>query len=312
MVTQHLLDNFSFSSILYPYDVPRAINVVAGEKSVDEYAQYINKHKLEQASIVMPNLRILELCPTLRYLQICPSYNAPEHFDASPLYDHPEVRMLNFTGEYGDARRFFAEIDYSRISGLVDLSFSQNKGARNYCCISTLRSLSVGGFHGKNRDLTDLFQSEDLDTLELRECRELSLHGIELAKKMQCVYLYYNRSLEDISSLYHVRKTIKALRICHCSKIKDFSVLGELENLELLELSGSNVLPDLNFLKNLKHLKTFEFDMNILDGDLTPCLEIPSVYCHRPRKHFNLRNEELPKGIYVHGNENIEEWRRTE
>ncbi len=59
-------------------------------------------------------------------------------------------------------------------------------------------------------------------------------------KKLQCLYLYDNRSLSDISELEGVKNSLKALRIENCAKIKDFSVLEKLENLELLDLSGSN------------------------------------------------------------------------
>ena len=69
-----------------------------------------------------------------------------------------------------------------------------------------------------------------------------------------------------------VKGTLKALRVENCPKIQDFSVLGELENLELLELAGSNTLPNLDFLKTMKNLKTFTFSMNVLDGNLDPCL----------------------------------------
>jgi len=129
---------------------------------------------------------------------------------------------------------------------------------------------------------------------------------------MQCLYLLYNRKLEDISALAKVKSTLKALRIVNCAKIKDFSVLSELENLELLELWGSNSLPDLKFLNNLKKLKTFIFNVNILDGDLTPCLNLSYVYCGKSKRYYNLKDKDLPKGRYIRGNESIDEWRRLE
>ncbi len=129
---------------------------------------------------------------------------------------------------------------------------------------------------------------------------------------MQCLYLHYNRSLKDISALSKVKKTLKALRIENCSKIEDFSVLAELENLELLELSGSNTLPSLSFIKSMKNLKTFVFNMNVEDGDLTPCLNLSYVYSEKNRKNYNLKDKDLPKNAYVRGNEDIEEWRRLE
>ena len=144
------------------------------------------------------------------------------------------------------------------------------------------------------------------------QCGIHSLEGIEQSEKMQCLYLYYNRSLKDISALANVKKTLKALRIENCPKLEDFSVLAELENLELLELTGKNTLPNLEFIKKMKNLKTFIFDMNILDGDLTPCLELSYVYSRKNRKHYNVKEKDMPKGKYVRGNEDIEMWRRFE
>jgi len=107
-------------------------------------------------------------------------------------------------------------------------------------------------------------------------------------------------------------KTLKALRIDGCSKIEDFSILEELENLELLDLTGSNDILSLSFLKGMKNLKTFVFNMNVLDGDLHLCKNLSYVYSEQDRKHYNIKEKDLPKNKYVRGNEDIEEWRRFE
>lgn len=224
----------------------------------------------------------------------------------------PEIKSLSCKNQYGNQEQLFSDIDYSRVHGIVDLKIAVNKGALNYNKIETLKSLSVGGFKGKNCDLTDLFCSKELDTLRIVQCRISSLNGIETSNKMQCLYLHYNRSLQNISALRRANRTLKALRIENCPKIEDFSVLCELENLELLELSGSNVLPNLNFLKTMRNLKTFAFNMDVLNGDLTPCLNLSYVYSEKDRRHFNLKDKDLPKTNYARGNEDIEEWRRLE
>lgn len=305
-------DGFHFDSIVWPFNKYDAIDVVVNKRLKDEYVKYINKHKIEQARIVMPDLKMLYECPGLRKLNVSPSYNAPENFDFSPLYAMEKLEFLNCDNEYGDQMQYLAKIDFSKTKGLVNLWVTANKGAVNYNKIDTLKTLRIGGFKGAKSDLTDLFSSKELDTLELIECKEKSLDGIEKSEKMQCLYIHYNRSLEDISALKNVKKTLKSLCIDKCPKIKDFSVLAELENLEFLELCGSNLLPNLHFLGSLKNLKTFIFDYNILDGDITPCLGISYVYCMRGRKHYNLKDKDLPKGEYVRGNEDIEEWRRLE
>ena len=160
--------------------------------------------------------------------------------------------------------------------------------------------------------MSDAFTSSILDTLTVIQCNIKTLEGIQKSQKMQCLYLYYNRSLQDITALQKVKKTLRALRVENCPKIDDFSVLGELEDLELLELDGSNELSNLSFLKTMKNLKTFVFNMNVKNGDLSPCLDLSYVYSEKNRKHYNLKDTDLPKGQYVHGNETIEAWRRLE
>ena len=183
-------------------------------------------------------------------------------------------------------------------------------GHLNFETIETLKSLSIGSW--KKKDLKDLFVSKRLDTLRMIQCGMYSLDGIEQSEKMQCVYLHYNRSLRDISALANVKNTLKALRIENCPKIEDFSVLEKLENLELLELTGKNTLPSLQFLKKLDNLKTLVFDVNVLDGNLTPCLDLSYVHSKKNCKHYNVKDKDMPRGVYVRGNESIEMWRRME
>lgn len=306
------MSNFEFDSILYPYNCHKAIKVIYGEHKVEEYVKYINENEFEQAQVVMPCLDFLKECPSLKYLHIAPWYNTTEKFDLSPLYELDSIKYLIIENEYGEDKDFFAELDCARLHGIEFLSVSLNSGIVNLSEVSSLKTLVVRGFKGKNRNLTDLFTSKRLDTLELTECKIESLDGIEQSDRMQCLYLHYNRSLKDISALKKVKNTLEALTIDACSKIEDFSVLEELERLEFLQLWGNNKISDLGFLKSMKNLKTFIFDYHILDGDLSACLNIPCVYCDRNRKHYNLTDKKLPKGMMVFGNENIDTWRRLE
>lgn len=306
------IDDFKFVEMHYPFYKREAIKVVSGIRTIQEYQKYICENGIEMAEIIMPNLEMLRNCPTLKHLKISPSFDAPAEFDFSPLYDASEIVSLNCQNQYGDRGQYISTIHYDKINGLVDLFVSVNKGTLGFNRIETLKSLRVGGFKGEKSDISDLFSSKELDTLQLTDCKIQSLNGIEKAPKMQCVYLKYNRSLKCIDEISSVKKTLKALRIENCPKIEDFSVLGELKNLELLELSGSNEIPSLSFLKTMKNLKTFIFSINVRDGDLSPCLDLSYVYSEKNRKHYNLKDVDLPKGQYIRGNETIEEWRRLE
>ena len=320
-----MINGYAFTALTYPFNVHDAIIIKCSGVSdceapqydipchtIEDYAVFIKKMEIQKAVIILDDISFIDMCPSLEFVKIVPSYQAAALFDFTPLYEMPEIKLLDCQNRYGSREQYISEIDCSRIRGLISLSVDANKKALNYNKVETLKSLTAGGFKGENRDLTDLFCSKELDTLQLIQCGMYSLNGIETSRKMQCLYLHYNRSLTDISALSRVKKTLKALRIENCPKIQDFSVLGELENLELLELTGSNVLPSLDFLKRMKNLKTFVFSVNVLDGDLSPCLGLSYVYSEKDRRHYNLKDADMPRGKCFRGNENIEEWRKME
>lgn len=313
---------FIFTGITHPANIYDAIVIkdpqnvrcfspVIKESShnLEEQIELINREKIEKAMIIAENIDFIKKCPTLKYLRIIPAENAGDGFDYSPLYEMPEIKSIQCPTVYGAGERFFTELDCERLTRLQDIHVT-SCGYRNYEKISTLKSLGLSGY--KKQDLTEAFSSPILDTLTIIQCKIKSLEGIQKSSRIQCLYLYYDKYLEDISALQKIKKSIKALRIENCPKIKDFSILGELDHLELLELSGSNELQDLSFLKTMKSLKTFVFNMNVKDGDLSLCTGLSYVYSERNRKHYNLKNAELPKGQYVRGNEDIEVWRRCE
>ena len=71
-------------------------------------------------------------------------------------------------------------------------------------------------------------------------------------------------------------------------------------------------MPNLKFLETMPKLKTLILNMMVADGDLSLCLNLSYVYLQKNRKHYNLKDSDLPKGKFVRGNENIELWRRLE
>ena len=310
-------DGFVFTSITYPANVYDAIVVkypqdvqctspliMGSFLDLNEQVEFINKHQIEKALIIAENIDFITACPTLKHLRIVPADGSVEDFDFSPLYKMPQIRSLQCSID-----KFFASIDCAKISGLESIHIT-NSFFKNFNNIETLKSLGLTNYKGK--DLAEAFSSIELDTLSVFQSKIKALDGIEKSQKLQCVYLYYNRFLQDICALKKVKNTLRALRIENCPNIDDFSVLQELENLELLELSGKNELPSLIFLKKMKSLKTFLFNMNVKDGDLTPCLNLSYVYSEKNRKHYNIKDKELPKNKYVRGNETIEKWRRLE
>ena len=267
-------------------------------KDLDSYIKYINERRLEEAIVRVSDLSFLEQCPTLKHLIIKPPIGFEGEYDYSPLYRLPYIRGLWCSAYSGKYEEYINKLDYSKINGLEAIGVQVTSGMKNFEKIPTLKRLDVSDFRGKNRDLTDLFCSEKLEKLDMISCGIKSLKGLSQSKKIEDVSFAYCRSLEDIGALAEVKSTLKHLNIDRCGKIKDFSVLEELENLEVLYLEGNNSIPNLKFLDKLKNLQVFGFDVNVEDGDLSPCLRLPNVICYQGRRHYNLKNKDLPKQPY--------------
>ena len=315
-------EGFVFTAITHPSNIFDAIIVRqphdarclvfnAGCSKHDLKAQidFINEYKIEKAVLIADDIGFITKCPCLKHLRIIPADNTVGEFDYSPLYHMPNIKSLQCSTSYGFRGERKTSIDYANIKGIESIAVGE-QGHKNIKNVNTLKSLGISDF--KDVDLTNMFNSLCLDTLTIIKSKIKSLEGLQKSLNLQCLYLYYNRNLQDIAALRGVNKTLKALRIENCPRIEDFSVLKDMENLQLLELSGNNKLSSLDFLKNIRELKTFIFSMEVLDGDLSPCLDLSYVYCEKNRKHYNLKDCDLPKGIYIRGNESIEEWRRAE
>ena len=291
-------DDFYFKDdylvILSPFDVVWESPILArSQKTLEEHIQYIQENQFEKAYVVADDIAFLRQCPTITSLKIIPAYSAAK-FDYSPLYDMPNLKELNCQTVYGHKDALKADVDYSHFSSLQCVYASGAKGHRNLESVKGMRHLYLGQGQPASKALTG-FDFSELEKLDLCQSPIRSLNGIDQAACIQKLSLSYCRSLEDVAALASVGETLTSLEIESCGKIKDFSWLYHLPNLENLVLFGSNTLPNLDFLESMPNLKSFRFTMNALDGDLGLCQNIPYVYC-KNRKHYNLKNEDLPKG----------------
>lgn len=291
-------DDFYFKDdylvILSPFDVVWESPILArSQKTLEEHIQYIQENQFEKAYVVADDIAFLRQCPTITSLKIIPAYSAAK-FDYSPLYDMPNLKELNCQTVYGHKDALKADVDYSHFPSLQCVYASGAKGHRNLESVKGLRHLYLGQGQPASKALTG-FDFSELEKLDLCQSSIRSLNGIDQAACIQKLSLSYCRSLEDVAALASVGKTLTSLEIESCGKIKDFSWLYHLPNLENLVLFGSNTLPNLSFLDSMPNLKSFRFTMNVLDGDLGLCKNVPYVYC-KNRKHYNLKDEDLPKG----------------
>lgn len=293
-VTDEFYFRDGYLVILSPFDAVWEAPVLArSRKTLEEHIQYIQENQLEKVYVVAEDISFLRQCPSVKSVKIIPAYSATK-FDYAPIYDMPNLKELNCQTVYGPKDALKAVVDYGHFPSLQSVYASGATGHRNLESAKGLRYLYLGQGQPASKKLTG-FDFSTLTELDLCQSPIRSLAGIEQANYLQKLSFSYCRSLEDISALGSVGETLTSLEIESCGKIKDFSWLYHLPNLENLVLFGSNTLPNLSFINSMPNLKSFRFTMNILDGDLELCKKVPYVYC-KNRKHYNLKDEDLPKG----------------
>lgn len=279
------------------------------KRLIEDHVQFINDNNVEHLVVCRRDISFLRDCPGVKSVSVTvPAFCSS--FDFTPLYDMESLAALacNLARDIPelsdgldipklsdkDIEKNMA-LDFTKMKGLkqIHLSSSVFKGAKNFQQLDNLECLILDEY--KEKDLRDYFDSKKLKYLDLYNCPLKNLDGIETAGELQWLALSGMPKLEDLSALESVAHSLEALRIEHRGKIKDFSVLGKLKNLKHLELRGKNKLENLRFLDQMKKLQTLTFNINVEDGDLTPCLRIPYATSVNNRKHYNLKDRELPK-----------------
>ena len=279
------------------------------ERSFEEHVALVNALGLEKACVIADDFVFLRDCPSLRHLLLRLPSHCEDGFDYSFVSRLEGIKSLQCVTEYGKFDEKHTSVSYSGLQGLEYLKLFGD-GHMGFEALDSVKSLRL--HYSKRTKPENIFCSRELDSLALIVTNVTDLDGIERSERMQCLELSYNRRLSDISALQKVSSTLKGLRIEKCAKIKDFSVLRELHQLEYLHLEGSNVLPDLRFLESMPHLKCLSLRMKVEDGDLERCLSVPFVHCGRIYKHYNMEAHELPKDYskITRGADGIDEWRR--
>ncbi|MBP3301358.1 MAG: hypothetical protein J6M34_07650 [Clostridia bacterium] len=293
--------------IIYnPHDtVLAAPKLPHSKKTLEEHIEYIQKNNIKHAFVAAEDIHFLPRCHNLEHLQITPSLYA-EDFDYSPLYEMKNLKRLLCHTVYkyrpgpGIDEERVANIDYSRIPGLKCVTILGEKGNLNIDKANGLTSLCLAECPLSD-NLQGFVPQAWLESFSVCESAIRSLDGIERARKVRRLELSVNRRLMDISALRHIKDHLIYLEIDLCGKIRDFSVLSELQNLQFLVLKGSNPIPDLSFLKDLPNLKVLHLTMNVVDGDLSWCESIPYVRIQN-RKHYSHKDKDFPKDNYTDPN----------
>lgn len=262
-------------------------------KSLEEHIEYVRNNNVKKAIVVADDINFLKQCPDLEYLMVYPAITA-NNFDYSPLYELKNIKWLQCETIYGLNEDIVSCIDYSHFNTLKRLGVIGNKGHLNVDKAGEIVSMQFDFGFPPAKTLDNYIPGKSLENLRINQSPLKSLSGIEVAPKLRKLILSYNRSLTDISALRHLGQSLRYLEINTCGKIRDFSVLNELHNLEFLVLKGSNVLDNISFIENMPKLKNVHLTMNVQDGNFALCEHLPYARI-KNRNHYSHKDCELPK-----------------
>ena len=257
-------------------------------KSIDDHIQHIAQERISKAFIIADSIDFIAECSSLTMLRVQPSDSAADRFDFSPLYEMNNICYLDCATSYGGCNYpKHTEIDYSHFPELKTLRVD-GSGNLNYQSLNKLEYLNISN-NKEYRSFPDMASKDSLKSISLFSCGIKNVHGICEYSNIEKIEFSYNRSLEDLSELNTISKSLKSLTIENCSKIKDFSFLEKLTGLRYLCLLGRNQLRNLEFIYSMPELEYFRFSMDVENGDLSPCIRIPKIYCMRHRRNYNMK-----------------------
>ncbi len=245
-------------------------NNVQGIEINPQYGSYrfSNLDVLEQ--LVDCNIKVIELIEDFKDISIINKFNNLERLSISE----------NKT----------SIIDFVNFPNLKSLGIDDTKNLINVDRAIKLESLGIGTLNKTSKiDFSKLLNLKDL--LIIRG----NIENLEILNNLNIEKLSVNYcgKLNDISSLTSLKKNLFELEFYNCKKIENIEIIGNLENLNCLKLSGLGEIKSLSFIKKLKNLKKLSFvDTNILDGDLSYCEGIEFVGFNN-KKHYSHKYEDL-------------------
>ncbi|MCP1191464.1 hypothetical protein NKR17_20790 [Priestia flexa] len=108
--------------------------------------------------------------------------------------------------------------------------------------------------------------------------------------------LHYCTKLQNGDGLSSLADTLEYLHIDQSKKFIPNKDLFSLKNLRVLCLNSCGNLENLHFLNQFPNLVDFRFvDTNVLDGDLSPILEHPTIRSvgFLNKRHYNIKRDKM-------------------
>lgn len=166
-------------------------------------------------------------------------------------------------------------------------------------------------FKHKGLSFDPLSKSDKLLYLEMNWANFKDLSGIERYSNLKRLELHYCLKLENDKGISSLKDSLGFLHINQSKKFISSSELLELKKLRVLSLNACAPIDNLRFLSNFPNLIDFRFvDTNILDGDLTPIIEHPTIRTvgFLNKRHYNFTDKELKAKLELKSSKDYKEY----
>lgn len=223
------------------------------------------------------NLDFLKHCDWIDSVQI-----VGDDFDCKGLYYLTGLKNLQ------DAEK--SSIDYSKFHHLISLVTSRTK---DLLLPESLQQLYLWNYKPSSHSLSEIIMPSTLKKLFLCKSNINNLSGLPttIEKLEICLCRHFN-SLESISI---ANDNLRSLVIENCPNLNNFQELSHCYQIEHLVLFNCGTIPDLSFIRNMKHLGHFAFPKTLVaDGNLDLLEKVPSVYFTN-NKRYNHKLKDFEK-----------------
>lgn len=230
------------------------------------------------------------------------------------LANYPEIKRLVVASKIADLNglAYLEKLEYLMLSeGTLPKSVLAETA---FPCLKHFRG-------GWSPDLINLFDSAPLSRLYLYGAK-LGSHGLKALSglsKLQhlelvrgdlsnlnnlCLFptlrildLAYLPKLTSLQGISASSMQLRELHLENCPNIEDFHELGKLSYLKVLSLNSCKSIDSIQFISHMRALASFRFvHTNVVDGDLSPCLNLKYVGSFNKR-HYLPSVDEIKKKI---------------
>lgn len=148
----------------------------------------------------------------------------------------------------------------------------------------------------KEYSFDNLSPSNKLIYLDFDWANFKNFQGVDKFKNLKRLELHYCLKLENDNGIKSLKNSLQHLHINQSKKFEHSDDLYHLKKLKVLCLNSCAPITNLKFLKNFPELLDFRFvNTNILDGDLTPIIEHPTIRTvgFLNKRHFNYTYDQI-------------------